>query len=268
MIKFFRKIRQRLLTENKFSKYLIYAIGEIVLVVIGILIALQLNTWNQDRQDRIQEQQILVQLLNEYENNLVQLNQKIFIRNETVASSFKLLNYKNDETLNVVPDSFNLHLGRMITRPTFDPELGVTSELTSSGKLYLITNDSLRNNITSFPSFLSELREEEMVTFNLTEERFNPFIMEHYQFGKIIGEMINDEHIKKQVTLVLAEGNNSVIDLFQQVDLNPLLNHPDFEDYIALMISNTIYTNEQSEGVKKKIEEIIALVNGELLKKE
>ena len=49
MIKFFRKIRQKMLTENKFSKYLIYAIGEIVLVVIGILIALQINNWNEQR---------------------------------------------------------------------------------------------------------------------------------------------------------------------------------------------------------------------------
>ena len=85
MIKIFRKIRQKLLSENKFSKYLLYAMGEIILVVIGILIALQLNTLNQNRQDRIQEQQILVQLLNEYENNLVQLNQKISIRNEIMS---------------------------------------------------------------------------------------------------------------------------------------------------------------------------------------
>ncbi len=49
MIKFFRKIRQRLLTENKFSKYLLYAIGEIILVVIGILIALQINNWNENQ---------------------------------------------------------------------------------------------------------------------------------------------------------------------------------------------------------------------------
>ena len=47
MIKFFRKIRQKMLTENKFSKYLLYAIGEIVLVVIGILIALQVNNMNE-----------------------------------------------------------------------------------------------------------------------------------------------------------------------------------------------------------------------------
>ncbi|MFY0602690.1 MAG: hypothetical protein JXQ93_01990 [Flavobacteriaceae bacterium] len=49
MIKFFRKIRQKLLSENKFSKYLIYAVGEIILVVIGILIALQVNTVNQNK---------------------------------------------------------------------------------------------------------------------------------------------------------------------------------------------------------------------------
>ena len=53
MIKFFRKIRQRLLTENKFSKYLLYAIGEIVLVVIGILIALQINNWNQKKLEQV-----------------------------------------------------------------------------------------------------------------------------------------------------------------------------------------------------------------------
>ena len=51
MIKFFRKIRQKLLSENKFSKYLIYAIGEIILVVIGILIALQINNWNEGRKE-------------------------------------------------------------------------------------------------------------------------------------------------------------------------------------------------------------------------
>ena len=52
MIIFFKKIRQQLLTENKFSKYLLYAIGEIVLVVIGILIALQLNTCRMEKNDR------------------------------------------------------------------------------------------------------------------------------------------------------------------------------------------------------------------------
>ena len=51
MIKFFRRIRQKLLSESKFSKYLLYAIGEIVLVMIGILLALQVNTWNEQKKD-------------------------------------------------------------------------------------------------------------------------------------------------------------------------------------------------------------------------
>ena len=69
MIKFFRRIRQKLLSENKFSKYLIYAIGEIILVVIGILIALQVNNANEIRKARILEKQYLEQLLEDFRQN-------------------------------------------------------------------------------------------------------------------------------------------------------------------------------------------------------
>ena len=64
MIKFFRKIRQNLLLENKTSKYFSYAIGEIVLVVIGILIALSINNWNEERKAAIQEEIVLKSLYN------------------------------------------------------------------------------------------------------------------------------------------------------------------------------------------------------------
>ena len=59
MIKFFRKIRQNLLVENKTGKYFKYAIGEIMLVMIGILLALQVSNWNQDHKDRNSERKIL-----------------------------------------------------------------------------------------------------------------------------------------------------------------------------------------------------------------
>ncbi len=62
MIKFFRKIRQKTLTENKFGKYLTYAIGEIILVVIGILIALSINNWNEDRKAKTYENQVYNQI--------------------------------------------------------------------------------------------------------------------------------------------------------------------------------------------------------------
>lgn len=63
MIKFFRHLRKSLLMQNKTSKYLKYAIGEILLVVIGILIAVQINNWNESRKSRIQETKLVKQLL-------------------------------------------------------------------------------------------------------------------------------------------------------------------------------------------------------------
>lgn len=62
MLKFFRRIRKELLANQKISQYLLYAIGEIVLVVIGILIALSINNWNEDRKDQIQEVKVLKQV--------------------------------------------------------------------------------------------------------------------------------------------------------------------------------------------------------------
>jgi len=67
MIKFFRRIRRKLLLENNFSKYLIYAIGEIILVVIGILIALQVNNWNESKKEERIEQQLIELLITDLE---------------------------------------------------------------------------------------------------------------------------------------------------------------------------------------------------------
>jgi hypothetical protein len=74
MLRFFRQIRQKLLTDNKFSKYLLYAVGEILLVVIGILIALQIDTWNEERKFRAQQYGLLKDLAADLEANLNELD--------------------------------------------------------------------------------------------------------------------------------------------------------------------------------------------------
>jgi len=77
MIKFFRNIRQRLLTENlsmeRAGRYLLYAIGEIILVVIGILIALQVNNWNEYKKDRAIERKLLIELTDNLKINSLRL---------------------------------------------------------------------------------------------------------------------------------------------------------------------------------------------------
>ncbi len=74
MIKFFRKIRQNLLTENKTGKYFKYAIGEIILVVIGILIALQTNNWNENNKAKSRWKSDLLELKSELNSDLIRLD--------------------------------------------------------------------------------------------------------------------------------------------------------------------------------------------------
>ncbi len=75
MLRFFRTLRQRLLAENRVSKYLLYAVGEIVLVVVGILIALQLDDLKEKRKTDEQETKLLLELVNNLESNLTVLEE-------------------------------------------------------------------------------------------------------------------------------------------------------------------------------------------------
>jgi uncharacterized protein YlxW (UPF0749 family) len=77
MLKFFRTIRKKLIEEDIVRKYLLYAIGEIMLVVIGILIALQVNNWNEERVKLKEEVNLLVNLNDEFSENLIILNNDI-----------------------------------------------------------------------------------------------------------------------------------------------------------------------------------------------
>jgi hypothetical protein len=94
MIKFFRKIRQRLLTESKFSKYLLYAIGEIILVVIGILIALQINNWNEERKTKQRLNDFLTEIQNDLSDNILKANDII---DKFIAQDSMLRNIRQDK---------------------------------------------------------------------------------------------------------------------------------------------------------------------------
>ncbi|RNC88521.1 MAG: hypothetical protein ED555_12845 [Allomuricauda sp.] len=151
MIKFFRRIRQKLLSENRFSKYLIYAIGEIVLVVIGILIALQINNWNENRKIEqsgkayIKEiykdlnieianiDEILGRLSDQYEGTAYVL--KVFESHNKVVSDTTLFtkNHWEPMLLFIVERDLN----------TFD-------KLKSSGQSGLLKNDALSNSLDKF----------------------------------------------------------------------------------------------------------------------
>src|SRR5210317_1533014 len=96
MLRFFRQIRQRLLTDNKFSKYLLYAIGEILLVVIGILIALQIDNWNEEVRNRKIEQSFYRDILADLKKDSLKLDGLTLLYNNRIEHAGWLLKRVRD----------------------------------------------------------------------------------------------------------------------------------------------------------------------------
>lgn len=171
MIKFFRRIRQNLLSEGKTVKYLKYAIGEIILVVIGILIALQINKWNDYLKEREDEHLILSEIrdnlkydLNDFESNIIHLKNK-------TTSSKTLLEVLDSHTS--YQDSLGFYFSLLKSYPHFSNKTNGYNLLLSKG-LGVILNNDLRNNITN----LYEDDYQYLLTFENERIQYNKVLLE------------------------------------------------------------------------------------------
>ena len=135
MLSFFRRIRKDLLPGGVTNKYLFYAIGEIVLVVLGILIALQINNWNEKNQSRDTEQELLTGLESELKRNKGLLQDIIEIQEQQINIFTSVIPYFNkaaDEIDEVELDSL---FGNTIAGWTFNPRYGLLKSIISSGEI-------------------------------------------------------------------------------------------------------------------------------------
>ena len=152
MIKFFRKIRQNLLTENKFSKYMLYAIGEIVLVVIGILIALSINNWNDVKKQRKKEVVYLTELKKGLEKDLkIEFIPAIRLYKKRIERHKKLKYfYNNSETF---PNDSLTKYFRSCFGSEWDFVFNTAAfENIKSTGIDIISNDSIRSKVSSLYS--------------------------------------------------------------------------------------------------------------------
>ena len=146
MIKFFRIIRQNLLSEGKNGKYFKYAIGEIFLVVIGILIALQLNNWNENRNKTKLGYQYLTEMKSEIQDDVFMLDRYIYnlkknIENQEAALNTKDINNLPLDSLTMIINTINLDFKTSELTYNKMNNLGITS---------LTNNDSLNLKITEY----------------------------------------------------------------------------------------------------------------------
>ena len=176
MIKFFRKIRQKLLTENKFSKYLIYAIGEIILVVIGILIALQINNWNHERLNRKQEIKILIGIRDELNDLIARLDNWSQFNRTGERLTSEILNFNRTEVKKQTMDSL---FSSMLFVNVFDKGGGRLETLILEGNLDLIRNNNIREKLSRWPDMLEDLHTNDLSLRNLVWGEIIPFLAQY-----------------------------------------------------------------------------------------
>ena len=184
MIKLFRNIRQNLIMENKTSKYLKYAIGEIVLVVLGILIALQINNWNENRKLRNLEHKLLTMFYTTIAQDTLglleekQLYDDILIFAEYIKTKFNESSpyEKRLDTAFAAISTFNI----------FEADYSPFEELKSVG-LNIISNDSLRKYLVKYYDHSKHLQDTERYFENgkYFRREIYPKYFSQYQYGRI-----------------------------------------------------------------------------------
>lgn len=260
MIKFFRHIRKDLMEKNKTGKYFKYAIGEIILVVIGILIALQINNWNENRKERVQEQELLTQLQSEFKSNLEQLDRKMEMRTNMISASLKLLHYVDyPETRH--SDSILKYIGHTILTPTFDP---IINDAISSGRIQLIQNTILKENLSRWTSEIIQVTEEEQVWLEFRNTLYSPTLLKYGLFRNIANlyweeDVLSSFHLDKGTKTELKIGKSK-----KDINVSKLLDNFEFEDNFAQCATFSKLTNSQSLSLRKRIVEILELIKQDL----
>jgi len=182
MLRFLRKIRKSLIKSGSARRYSLYAIGEIALVVIGILIALQINNWNQNRIDRINEVRILKSVADEMNGFRWKLEKGIGTYKNVLISADRLIVAINDHNSTIVADSIDQDLSILTSRWLFGKGNIITiyDALTGSGELRLIQSGELRNLLTTYKKDILLLGSYEEIQINYVDNQLQPILNKFY----------------------------------------------------------------------------------------
>lgn len=184
MLHFFRLIRKKLLEEDNVRKYFFYALGEIFLVVIGILIALNINNWNEE-QNKVQEEVVILKSIKEeFQENLSTLEVSIERAERRRGNCLSILNYTTQEKPVISKaKSDSLIFGGLTTHVTVELSDAYLQDLLSTGKIHYIQNNQLKKLLIKWEKDVIEIREDEARIFEERSRIIKPFLLEHYSYA-------------------------------------------------------------------------------------
>ena len=170
MLGFFRRLRQALLKEGKIRQYLAYAFGEILLVTIGILIAIQINSWNDRQKASTKEQAYLLAYRADLEANLLELDRVICKKEDTQKMADSLLLWSTGNYSRIPIDTLEVYAPVVGLYTLFLSSEGTIEDIVGSGDVEIIENDAIRKSIVSWESTLKLPREWERIGQGAAEE--------------------------------------------------------------------------------------------------
>jgi len=240
--------------KNKTGKYFKYAIGEIVLVVIGILIALQINNFNNNKQLRIIEQDYLVSLKSEFKTNLKKINDCISVNEDLIKSTEVMLSLFDIDILDTIGDKeiSNIIYSVFSTNATYNPSKGVLTDIISSGNLNLIQNEQLRQELASIESGLDNLYGQVTSALNRKERLRSQLV----KYGSLL-KILRDREVDFAHKSISDTINNKK--LFSSVEFeNQLLTY----NLTIKAANGTRFFN----GIKEQIELVLVEIEKEIKK--
>lgn len=256
MIKFFRKIRQNLLSEGKTGKYLKYAFGEIILVVIGILIALQINNWNNQRLANKQMNAFLFGIIEDLKSDVTQFDRRIKFFNTLAEEKKNILKLTNFEYI----DTDSLFL---VIRPRLSNYLinaTTYNKIKSSGITQISKNDSLSGKIYNYYTTESTYLIENMDwDIEGSTEAAN-----YYYFGSNQFELNLKGYKLKNVDQIVNFQDESV----RKANLIKLLSEPTGRNHFKLDYARKQIIADRLERFKDLATGLIADIEKELNKRK
>lgn len=224
MINIFRKIRKQLANDNKPLKYMRYAFGEIILVVIGILIALQINSWNKDRIAKMEEKQILKNLHNEFQENEYLLNEVVDINVKCFNTGVSIMGLFGKERWEIANYNIDSLIFFSFEKRQFNPSENALQDLLQSGRYQLISNDDLKKSLYQWSQKMLSAKERYSGMDSKIEQDIVPYLSKNYSFkdidryGPLNWESKSILKIDKLLIFEDIEYENNVDDLLYRVN--------------------------------------------------
>ncbi|MFX0556663.1 DUF6090 family protein [Maribacter sp. CXY002] len=241
MIKLFRNIRKSLLLEGKTTKYFRYALGEIVLVVIGILIALQINNWNEDRKNKHAENQIISELNTEFKINEEIIKQTIITIEKSEASCKKIMSLLEDDHVDLSTYNIDSLLYFTIEYKPFNPSNNSLFEVLQTGNLKIISSKKLKEQLFAWNRELENNKSTFIVYEKWIEEPMLPYYSDNIALKNVDAYGVL---------------NWSKTSKFED-DYSKLFQERKFENIIDNNLYHLSALKNQYEGLQKIIENVI-----------